>query len=59
MTNFETRKIMWGILSRLFTDHDEFVFIWIFSPNDLDEANRMPDGISNFGYLGVARGVEP
>lgn len=61
MTDFEARKMMWIIVSRMFpqTDVDATSFVWMFSKDDMDEANRMPDGVGSYGYIGVARGVEP
>jgi hypothetical protein len=58
MTNFEARKIIWAVVSNIFMDEDSTTFVWIFSPEDMDEANRMPDGISNYGCIGVAKGVD-
>ena len=43
----------------MFADKDKRCeFMWIFSPDDMDEANRLPDGISS-GYVGVAAWVDP
>ena len=50
--------MIWTVVSNVFADEDATAFVWIFSPEDMDEANRMPDGISNYGYIGVAKGVD-
>jgi hypothetical protein len=58
MTDFEARKTIWSTISRLFLDDE--VTLWIFSSDDMIEANRLPDGSgSSLCYCGVARGVEP
>jgi hypothetical protein len=54
MTNFETRKMIWRIISKIFVDNKDAAFIWLFSPEDMDEANRLPDGTA-YGCIGISR----
>jgi len=48
--------MMWTTLGHLFSDEDG-VDIWLFSTQDMIEANTMPDGTGC--YHGVVKGVEP
>lgn len=58
MTDYEHRKRMWVFLSGLFEDRSwDSGFIWMFSENDMAEANRLPDGMGNLNCAGVVRGV--
>jgi hypothetical protein len=58
MTDFEARKTIWATIGRLFVCDE--VTIWIFSADDMIEANRLPDGSgSRLYYCGVAHGIEP
>lgn len=58
MSHLEARKKMWAVLGRLFRETDQTSFIWMFSPDDMEEVNRMPDGIGYSGCIGVVRDVE-
>lgn len=53
------RKTMWIALGRFFREIDQTNFIWMFSPDDMEEVNRMPDGVGYIGCVGVVRDVEP
>lgn len=55
MTNHEHRKVMWLILSKLFSEYDSLEFIWMFSEEDMDEANMYPDGATQCS--GVIKGI--
>ena len=58
MTNYEHRKLMWIFLSRIFYgDIDELEFIWMYSDDDIGEANTLPDGTAGVHCAGVIRGV--
>jgi hypothetical protein len=59
MTNFEARKKMWIVVGRVFSDAEQTSFVWLFSPEDMEEANRMPDGVGYVGCVGVVRDVLP
>lgn len=51
--------MLWLTLGRIFNDIEQLDFIWIFSLDDMDEMNRMPDGIGSMGCVGVVKDVEP
>jgi hypothetical protein len=59
MSDFDIRKTMWVVLGRLFKEVDQTNFIWMFSPDDMEEVNRMPDGVGYIGCVGVVRDIEP
>jgi hypothetical protein len=59
MSDFEARKIIWVVLSKIFREVEQLDFVWIFSPDDMEEVNRMPDGVGYLGCVGVVRDVEP
>ena len=56
MTDYEYRKIMWIILSKLFDEQDELEFMWIYSLEDHEEANQHPDG-TGANTAGVVKGI--
>ena len=49
---------MWATLGRLFREIDQTSFVWMFSSDDMEEVNRMPDGVGYSGCVGVVRDVE-
>ena len=57
MTDYEHRKVMWIFLSNLFDDVDELDFIWLWSEDDMEEANQHPDGVTHHRCSGVVKGI--
>lgn len=47
MTDYERRKMMWSILSKIFYDEDPTDFIWLFSEKDKEEVNMHSDGFND------------
>ena len=54
LNDFECRSEMWETLSKLFSGYDPLEFAWMFSRDDLREANNAL-GIDDMSYVGIAR----
>lgn len=56
LKNYTQRKIMWGILSKLFAEKAQHEFVWMFSKEDRMAHYMDPDGVNMRAY-GACRHV--